>query len=137
MKDDTIIPFSSGEVAIIRKARSRRKHCSEDCRRIEVDFEKRRIECRDCHQEVDPFDYIGDWAKKSDQRMSGLKELDERIRLKRQEAEAMEREYRRIRGQLDRLDRPARKRVQQAMFDQKYNPHLGPQVLLDSVKESA
>lgn len=123
MSEDTIVPFGDGELAITRKPLVHREYCSADCKRIEIDKEKRRIECKDCHQEVDAFDYLFEWALKGDRRMSALKDLDEKLRLRGREIEAMTREYRSIRGKVDRLDRPTRKRVEQAMFDQRYNPH--------------
>jgi hypothetical protein len=79
-------PITDLEIAAKEKEK---KYCLSHHKNIWVDEHLRQIECRECGQIIDPFDYIQDWAIKGDRRMQHLQFLDDEAQKKKGEIEIM------------------------------------------------
>lgn len=60
-------------------------YCTGWCRRVFVCEKRRMLQCQDCGKMMEAFDYVEEWARKGDARLSALRELA--VQIKTREAE--------------------------------------------------
>lgn len=72
-------------------------------KKIEVDGVTRTVKCLQCGRTIDAFDYLMQWAKEGDRRMTGLKGLDVESRVKTAEVRDLTQKIASLRSTLKRL----------------------------------
>jgi hypothetical protein len=70
---------------------------------VEVDVVARTVVCRTCGYTVDPFDYLELWSREGERRMTGLKALDVKLRVRSAEVRDLDRKIANLRATLKRL----------------------------------
>lgn len=94
-------------------------------RQVEVDGITRTIKCMKCGRTLDAFDYLEQWAKEGDRRMTGLKGLDIKFRVRSAELRDLERKVGNLRNALKRMGGKAQDEHQafeSALCRLTYNP---------------
>lgn len=91
-------------------------------KQVVVDPITRTIECQHCKRVIDPFEYLDAWAKEGDRRMTGLKGLDIKLRLRNAEVSDLERKIKNLRSTLKRLG-GASMDEHRAFQSAEWNPH--------------
>lgn len=94
-------------------------------KQVEVDGITRTIKCMKCGRTLDPFDYLEQWAKEGDRRMTGLKGLDIQLRVRNAELRDLERKVGNLRSALKRLggkNQDEHRAFESALCNMTYNP---------------
>lgn len=86
-KPENIIPIRPDiEIPVTEK---KKPYCSKGCRQVTCDTSKRMLFCRDCGCAIEAFDWLLQWARDGDNRLSYLKDLSEKVSAKRDEYEKL------------------------------------------------
>lgn len=88
-EESKIIDIRTQEPLTIQLSDDKPPYCHSQHKSITVDEQTRLVECRECGQVLDPFDYLLKWARKGDQRLGRLRSLDDEIRMKENDLEAV------------------------------------------------
>lgn len=87
--DESKIIDIRGEPLEITEGDRKEIYCRSHHKQIYLDEHSRSVSCRECGKEIDPFDYLMYWAREGGRRMERLKALDDELRIKFNEVEAM------------------------------------------------
>lgn len=122
-----INPDANRELEILKVERARQWPCPGRHKKILVDSVDRKLTCRSCGFVVDPFDYIEEWAKDGERRMTALKTIALKTKITAAELEKLTRQIESIRGKLKRDGFPQpeveRRAFKQALLKAEYPEH--------------
>jgi hypothetical protein len=106
---------------ITKKIQERKFACIGIHKHVVVDSHARTLTCEHCGFVIDAFDYIEQWAKEGDSRMTGLKALEVRRRVVQAEHDDLLRKVKNLRQRLKRGGEP-QPPIERAEYDrQRWN----------------
>lgn len=79
-------------------------YCDKWCRNVFVCEARRMLQCQTCGKMIEPFDYMAQWARKGDGRLSALKDLDVQITKRSAELARLKMDVQNAKAQLRRAD---------------------------------
>ncbi len=94
------------QLEIERKANSGKFKCIGVHKNVLIDTEQRTLSCKACGFAVDAFDYLDQWAREGDSRMTGLKNIEVRRKIAQQEHNDLMQKIKNLRQRLKRAGEP-------------------------------
>lgn len=124
-----IDPAAQAELEITLAHRAR-DYCPGWHKRVTVSEHLRALVCNDCGKVIDSFDFVQDWARTGDHKMSGLRGLEARSKIVAAEVTKLEHRLQTLRAALKKIGHPQPEEEKREYYSQMCNagrergPHI-------------